>query len=78
MQSCLLLFLMKLGVFGSPEIESTQLRSISYQDFLICLEMVFASIAYSKTFSYQDFVDAAKEPRPILDNLKNVRIILNF
>ncbi len=64
--------MMKLGVFGVPEIESTQLRSISYQDFLICLEMVLASIMYNKTFSYQDFVEAGKEPKPILDNLKNV------
>ena len=63
---------MKLGFFGNPSLESTQEKSISYQDFLICIEMVIASIAYSQTFSYKDFVDVTKEPRPILNNLKTV------
>lgn len=42
------------------------------QDFIICIEMVFAALAYRYTFSVEDFIDATKSPRPILNNLKIV------
>lgn len=65
---------MKIGVFGDPNNLSTQYRANTYQDFIICLEMTIAAIAYSFTFSYSDFVDGTKSKKPILNNLK----IVNF
>jgi len=71
-QSTLILFLMKIGAFGDPKNISTQQIASSYQDFIICIEMVLAALAYSFTFSYTDFLDITKSPRPILNNLKTV------
>lgn len=63
---------MKIGVFGDPNLLSTQHKANNYQDFIICIEMLAAAIAYSFTFSYSDFVDGTQTPKPILNNLKIV------
>ena len=42
------------------------------QDLLICLEMVFAAIAHSFAYSYQDFIDYSKLDNPILENFGKV------
>ena len=63
---------MKIGIFGEPNKLSTQYKANTYQDFIICIEMVFAALAYSFTFSFEDFLDFSKSPRPILNNLKIV------
>ena len=63
---------MKIGAFGDPKNLATQQIANTYQDFIICIEMVLAALAYSFTFSFTDFLDVTKSPRPILNNLKNV------
>lgn len=75
----MILLLTKVGIFGDPSKLSTHYKASTYQDFTICIEMVLAAIAYSYTFSYADFLDITKSPRPILSNLKIVQnLILMF
>jgi len=64
-QSCFLIALTKFNVFEHHTAKFMQ-------DMLICLEMVFAAVAHSCSFSYKDFIDYSKLDNPILTNLGKV------
>ncbi len=46
--------------------------TVFLQDFILCIEIFFAAISYVYVFSYEDFEDFNKKPRPILTNITEV------
>jgi hypothetical protein len=64
-QSCFLIILTKFDVFHHHTAKFLQ-------DLLICLEMVFAAIAHTFSFSYKDFIDYSRLDTPIFKNLGKV------
>jgi hypothetical protein len=77
-QSCVLDVLMWLGVlqYGpfpfSPALNSPESKAEYLQNFLICIEMLVASIAHTYAFSYEEFSKDIKERKPLFDNLMDV------
>jgi hypothetical protein len=51
---------------------SATTKATQAQDMLICIEIVFAALALSSAFSYQDFTDDDRARRPLMASLAEV------
>mmetsp|Transcript_5502 Transcript_5502/g.4682 ORF Transcript_5502/g.4682 Transcript_5502/m.4682 type:complete len:172 (+) Transcript_5502:162-677(+) len=71
-QSFIISILLKLGFLGDPHNEIDVKKSIFYNDYFILLEMAIASFAFAHVFTWEDFEDYMKQPKPILNNLSKV------
>ncbi|CAI2166840.1 20340_t:CDS:2 [Funneliformis geosporum] len=59
-QGFTLSILVSLGIIHTDKgSEETESLSVSIQDFLITIEMVFASLAHYYAFSYKDYIDSS-------------------
>lgn len=51
---------------------SATTKATQAQDMLICIEIVFAALALSNAFSYQEFTDDDRARRPLMASLAEV------
>jgi len=58
--------LVKIGVIKNRE------TALFYQDFVILMESALAAFAQSYAFTYREFIDMTKSPKPILANLSQI------
>jgi len=65
-QSFAISILLKIGVIDSRE------KALFYQDFIVLVETVLAAIAQTYAFTYREFIDLTKSPRPLLSNLTKI------
>lgn len=56
-QGVLLAVLAKVGLLGETETYTTENVVMGLQDFILCIEMLIASIAHHYAFNYKDFSD---------------------
>ena len=75
-QACVLEVLLHFGLLDSEReairVISPQSKAETIQNFLICVEMLFAAIAHQFSFSYKEFIKESVERKPLIDNLMQV------
>jgi hypothetical protein len=69
-QSCAFILLINMGFF---EKETAEIKSLKLQNFIICVEILFATIAMSFAFAAGEFKEKIKHHKKMITHLAQVK-----